>query len=343
MDVNERREMVRAANEAGVRLDGGGDDRPPVYEEDGIVVYRASSVGKLCDRALWLARTGVPTSPTPLVLADAYVTSANNEQLAIDLFVDEYMIDVTDQQMRVEVPVPGTDAVIRGHLDGLGHDKVMERTGVVEVKCINETSWGARGVDLYAGWREQVMLGMRGAETDLCWMVWGKKVDGVVDDVSYSVVEYDRRVVAAVFDKVRRVERAVREGQALVCPEETWGCPYWQLHEDGGDEEVVADTEIAEIAADVDRLAMEQKVLKDEWSKRRDELARLVEERDVGGRLVGGGGWPTFRVTIVTPTRSGWDEEALSRDGVELDKYKVKTEGSPYVKVTRQRDDKEME
>lgn len=330
---------IRRANQTGTRLDGGGDNRPPIYEEKNRVIYRASAAGKLCPRAMWLARTGVDPSPVPERLQQAFVESSNNELLAIDMFTAEYQIAVTDNQAPFEIEVPGTAAVIRGHLDGIGETEFGE-TGIVEIKCIAADSWERRGPHMYPGWYEQIQLQMKGFGKRICWLVFGRKVDGVVDHVSFHVVEYDPRVIGRVFDRVREVEAAYASNNALDCPEEKWGCPYWQLHEGGGPEtEIVEDKVLESLTTNVARLARQVREAEDALKEARKNIkARMETLKLPSSAVVRGAGGAPYKITVVTPTRTAWDDDKLAADGVNLDDYKVKVDGNPYVKVTEQKE-----
>jgi CRISPR/Cas system-associated exonuclease Cas4 (RecB family) len=326
---------IRRLNEIGERLDGGGDNRPSVYTEGDTIIYRSSAIGKLCPRALWLARTGVDPSPTPDTLQKAFVESSNNEQLVLDMFADLHDVELSGLQEAFEIPVPGTNAVIRGHLDARGH--ATGQDGVVEVKSVSVNSWDKRGVNMYPGWLEQVQTQMKGTGTRLCWMVFGKKVDGVVDDIAFNVVEYDPRVIGRVFDQIREVEQAVENSVPLDCPEEKWGCPYWQLHEGTGDEEQVIDDKVLSgLATRIVSLAAQVRdadiALKEARDRVMEQLERLKLPSSV--KVQGSDGRP-LTVTVVTPSRTAWDTEALERDGINLDDYKVKNPGTPYVKIVK--------
>lgn len=330
---------IRRANETGTRLDGGGDNRPPVYQEKNRVIYRASAVGKLCPRALWLARTGVDPSPVPERLQKAFVESSNNELLAIDMFTAEYNIRVHSNQAPFELPVPGTAARIRGHLDGIGESEFGEG-GIVEVKCIAADSWEQRGPHMYPGWYEQIQLQMKGFGKRICWLVFGRKVDGVVDRVTFNVVEYDPRVIGRIYDRVREVECAYSNNNSLDCPEEKWGCPYWQLHEGGGPEiEMVEDKVLETLTTNVARLSRQVREAEDALKQARQSIMERMEKLKLpSSAVVRGAGGAPYKVTVVTPTRTSWDEAALERDGINLDDYKVKADGNPYVKVTEQKE-----
>lgn len=332
--MQDEKARIRRANETGVRLDGGGDNRPPIYTEGDTVVYRSSAVGKLCPRALWLARTGVEPSPIPERLQKAFVESSNNEQLALAMFTDKHEVALSREQEEFEVPVPGTNAVIRGHIDAYGLSVGMR--GVVEVKCISADSWDRRGVYMYPGWMEQIQTQMRGMDVKLCWMVFGKKIDGVVEDVSYTVVEYQPRIIGQVFDAVRQVENAVAEGRALDCPEEKWGCPYWQLHEGTEMTDVVEDRVLAGLATQIVSLSDQIKRADREMRELRDRVMKKLEDLKLPSSIkLKSPDGKVFGVTVVTSSRTLWDDEALDRDGVNLDDYKIRQEGASYVKITK--------
>ena len=333
-NFDELKAQVRGANLRGVRLDGGGDNRPPVYEEDGRWVYRASAVGGMCDRALWLARTGVERSPTPEGLQTAYLESANNEELAIAMFTDEYGVTVDQQQREYEIDVCD-GVVVRGHVDGVGYDTVLGRTGVVEVKCIRVDDWDERSTTMYPSWEPQIQLGMKGLNLPFTWVVYGRKVDGVVDRLSYSVVERRPRVVAEIMRRIRRIEQMVDDSAPPVCDKERWGCPYWTLHEGTGDEEQeIEDRALASLATQIADRAGEIRRAEEQLKRMRKELTdKLIGLKVTGGVIVAPG--VRIKAKVVTPTRKIWDENKLREDGVDLDAYRLVEQGAPYVKVER--------
>lgn len=331
-------EEVRAATAELRRLDGGGDDRPPVYWDPDrqTWVYRASSVGS-CERALWLARTGVEKSPTPLVLMQAFVESANNEDVAIQLYEDTYEVEVEGRQARVEIEV-GDGVVVSGSVDGIGGDSVAGQRGIVEVKCLGDDLWKRRGRDLLDEfyWGDQVQVYMRGAGLKLCWVVWGHKVDGVVDEIDVTVVEYDPRRWAKIRDRVLRVE-AMAKGEIPppVCETEKFGCPYWQLHEGKTDEvPSITDQLLGGMAFRRDALRREQQRIKDEIDTLNEQIDAELNARDVEKVQVYGRGFGTYRVQRVTQTRRTFDKNAAKRDGVDVGKYEKETTSS-YVKVEK--------
>lgn len=329
--------QVRAANQAGTRLDGGGDDRPAVYQrEDGTWVYRASAIGKMCERALYLLRTGQTPSPPPEVLQRAFLTSANNEELAIALFEDKNYVEVEQRQRRVDVEV-GDGVVISGSIDGVGYQSIMDRWGLVEVKCLGPDYWKRRGSELLGelGWDAQIECYLRGLRDEVsgCWVVFGQKIDDVVENTVYIWVTRKPRLWAQIRSKVARVEAAARDGVMPDCPDEQFGCPFFHLHEGGGEvKEVLEDPAIAKLAHRRAEINRQQKALDDE----KQAIGRLLEKElkrlGVESARVTGRGFGRFDLRLRTRTNKRRDWRAMEDDGVDLSKYTTETT-TTYVQV----------
>jgi hypothetical protein len=333
---------ARGANQQGVRLDGGGDDRPPVYQtDDGTWVYRASAVGKLCERALWLARTGVPHSPPPANLQTAFVQSANGESVAIAMAEDRYYMQVEGRQDTIQIEVaPGVE--IRGSIDGYTKADETWLPGLVEVKCIRSEDWSkrGRGVDLYPGWREQVNLYMKGLGYKFGVLVMGRKdTEGVVDDIAYTNYEYDPRIYARIKNKVLAVEKAVAEGVSLGCDDEKWGCPYWQFHEGTQtDVEEIHDQQADTISNQIMRAQATKKETERKIADLKAQLEKWRTDHNVGPTIVVVGKTGKYKVTQVTPSRKVWDDDKLAVDGIDLDAYRTVQQGTPYLLVQPEED-----
>jgi len=340
--IEELQAEARHANKTGVRLDGGGDDRPPVYQtDDGTWVYRASAVGKLCDRALWLARTGVPHSPPPANLQTAFVQSANGEAVAIAMAEDKYDIQVYGTQDTMSIDVQA-GVQIRGSIDGhlKGDETWLE--GLLEVKCIRSEDWAkrGRGIDLYPGWREQVNLYMKGLGYKHGVLVMGRKGDGgVVEDIAYTNYEYDPRVYAVVRNKILRVEQAVADGVNILCDDEKWGCPFWQLHEGTQqDLEEIHDQQADTISAQIIRAQGNKKEAERKITELKAQLDKWRTDHHVGGTVIIVGKTGRYKVTQVTPSKKVWDDDKLAADGIDLDAYRTTQQGNPYLLIQPEED-----
>jgi hypothetical protein len=340
--IEELQAEARHANKTGVRLDGGGDDRPPVYQtDDGTWVYRASAVGKLCDRALWLARTGVPHSPPPANLQTAFVQSANGEMVAIAMAEDKYHMQVDGNQDTITIDIQA-GVQIRGSIDGYTVADETWLPGLVEVKCIRSEDWAkrSRGIDLYPGWREQVNLYMRGLGYKHGVLVMGRKGDdGVVEDIAYTNYEYDPKVYARIKNKILRVEQAVADGINILCDDEKWGCPFWELHEGTQTEVETVDDNVAEtLAVQIVRANSSKKELERKIADLKSQLDMWRHTHNVGSVVVVAGKTGKYRLKLVEPTKKVWDDDLLAKDGIDLDAYRTIQTGTPYLVVTPEED-----
>ena len=322
--VQEMRAAARAAN---AREENPGDHRPNVYREDGTWIYRASAVGG-CPRALWSARMGVERSPISDTLMKAFREGSNSEDIAIQMAREKFFMEITDPQHEYHVDVRDGDevvAVVRGHLDGLGRSSGTDQDGNIEVKMLGPDLWKKSHTARFNAiphWLDQVQMGMRGSGRRLTWMIWGKKdSDGVCEDVSYTVVEYNARHVAQVLARIKENERAVAEGREIECVTEEFGCPYWTLHEgkkgDRPEIEEIQDDRLAKLAELWLRAKGEATGAKKRAEVARDAYLKVAEEMKVGEQSA------RFGDLIVRRTvseRRNIARAALENDGL-LDKY----------------------
>lgn len=213
-----------------------GDHRPNVYQrEDGLWVYRASAVGG-CERALWYARMGLERSPINEKVLVQMREGSRLEGDILAMFSEQYEFKLTHPQHRVDIPVVGTDAVISGAMDAQGHDTMFGRTGPVDAKKLGPDLWKRRGdlPNVMPNWFDQLQCYIHGMGADMGWMVYGESAGTApkqtIEQTTYRVVEADLAVIARLRQKVRRVERAVASKTMPDCLEETFMCPYWQMH-----------------------------------------------------------------------------------------------------------------
>ena len=109
------------------------NDRPLISRVNGAWHFRASACGT-CLRALTAARLGYQETPVPAWLLDAAQRGHECEQ-QYKKFRRGSGIRIVAEQVEVRVPVPGTNALITGHVDGVEIDK---RPYLLEVKSMSE-------------------------------------------------------------------------------------------------------------------------------------------------------------------------------------------------------------
>lgn len=252
------------------------DDRPSVYQEGNRVVYRGSAVGG-CIRALVAARLGYDPLPFDDAAELRMAEGVLHEPVILDQLEQRGWV-VTDQQREVEVVI-GDQLVIRGHIDGIGHQCPGER--VVEVKAMGDDpfkEWLAKRFESNPRYAYQLSTYMAGLDMPGLFVVKNRN-SGVID-----ILEVDEPPIpiAQIKARVARVEAIARSGDFPECDTKmTWGCPYRYLHEEVSLPGMAAvdDAEVDALAAAYDRARAT--VAQAETMKRlaRDRLADVVRDR----------------------------------------------------------------
>jgi len=233
------------------------DHRPDVYRENGLWIFRASSLGN-CEANLIRQALGQTPDSAPKVMQEAWAQGNTNEPIILDKLkpkgwkrVDRMKVEgitggTFDEsgQLCTELKV-GKKAVIRCHPDEvMSCFKTTEESRlagaeigqmrVVEAKALAK-SWK---FDTYyrekCAWQTSVEVATTGLP--LLFVVgWKDDETKIVDDIEYIIPE------APVFSKgqiIARVMRLVRmieaieagEGKLPECDYAMWPCGFWQLH-----------------------------------------------------------------------------------------------------------------
>ena len=220
------------------------DDRPSVYMEDGVAVYRASSLGH-CLRALMAARRGMEPLPFPDFMYDRFEEGNVAEPLIMSRFSDDNPdFTLLESQSQDQIVLNISDnVVVRGHIDGMALDS-NGRSYLVEAKALGP-DWfkkfkkhGFAGLpDAYA-W--QVSIYMLALGTTNAVLVAGQKIDGVIKPESEFHYEWIRKPLFdmdQIFARVMSVENNVESSDWPDCLNE-WLCQYPYLHDEPEFEQV---------------------------------------------------------------------------------------------------------
>lgn len=329
------------------------DDRPSVYQrDDGIWVYRASSVGR-CERQLRYARKLTPDREIMPTLQAAMDISASMEGTAIAEFERQYEVVVANRQQRVEIPVTD-EAVISGSIDGLGTATRMT-DGLVEVKVLSEPlyrQWLKHGFEREPGYETQFhtyVAGLRlmGHQLQGGWMVVGlkdnKDESRALLDLNVKWFDFKPAIAARAKGIVARTEAwaatddridTVVEAECDLSPV----CRYWYMHPKK-DLPEVADAELNKWCAL--RAALKAEIAEDEAAvKELDEkiagALMQLSEADDGSPVVITGSEGRFKVTeVAATTSSAWDTKALEREFPDREDLKVTRKRKGYIKVEK--------
>lgn len=204
------------------------DTRPPVYEEEGITYYRASSIG-MCVRGLVAARLGMPgVAPSEKRQKDM---DAGTQYEPIALTKLQRMgYDVGHRQERFELPV-AEGVEIRGHIDAVATTIGTRGTTsyVVEVKSLAPSTfraWRARHFETFPQWSWQISAAMHA--TGLAGLlVAADRTTGALSCLDMAEPPWNRRHVEL---RVQAVENLAREGDLGPCLE-LFPCSYFYLHD----------------------------------------------------------------------------------------------------------------
>jgi hypothetical protein len=279
------------------------------------------------------------------------------------------------EQVRVELKI-GERIVIGAHLDGIaeclieGNAIGFEQHCVVEVKAFGDGFWKRfkkEGVKGFPGYQWQVSVQMHGTGLPLLFVVGHKGSDGKVFEILTETVLVPPIGKGMFAAKLGRIEKAVALGDAgssgLQCPTPfAFPCPYYPLHDGEQDQiygAVPSGTEQptyaeANEAREVDSLAGQYNETREQIEilevRRKGIVGSLIEKFDkvngdkdvVGGKKERVKKFLGSRFTVsdvVTVRTGGLDEEAMVKEGVNVEKYRKPGSSSRSIRVTERKTD----
>jgi hypothetical protein len=238
-------------------VDHAADHRPDVYREDGLWVFRASSLGN-CEANLIRQALGQTPEPPPAKMLEAFAQGNTNEPIILGKLkakgwkpLDRSVVEAStgatfdeSGQLCTELKV-GTKALIRCHPDEvmqcfktteesrLAGAEVGQRR-VVEAKALAK-SWT---FDTYyrekCAWQTSVEVATTGLP--LLFVVgWKDDETKIVEDIEYIIPEAPvfskGQIIARVMGLVRKIEAIeAGEGKLPECDYAQWPCGFYQLH-----------------------------------------------------------------------------------------------------------------
>jgi len=206
------------------------DNRPSRYEEDGKVVYRASSL-MMCDRMFIALAEFYTPQAHPAWFQEVLDEGTNAEQSIIDMYESKYDRIVSGGQQEVELEV--LDGVfIRGHTDGKTQDNTL-----FEAKKFRESTWGKfmrNGVEAMPWYPWQVSAYMHGLGMEECDFVGGLFKDGQIVDVEVKHLSMPPIPMKGLIKRVAHLEALVNKGKRVddvPCNVQMYPCPFFYLHD----------------------------------------------------------------------------------------------------------------
>lgn len=208
------------------------DDRGAVYTEGDKVIYRASSLGH-CIRALVAERRGLHGAPkeewvhTVMQEGNLHEPDIMARVAATGKF---HLLDKAQEE--IELEIPATCAVVRGHLDGICLDS-HGRSVVVEAKSMSDAAfkrWRKNRFEEYPAyaWQSSVYAYGTGAEQIL--MACKNRNNGELD----LWLTRPEISLEQIIERIQQIEDwAYSSTSYPPCePGEQWRCGFYFLHDD---------------------------------------------------------------------------------------------------------------
>lgn len=266
-----------------------GDDRPNVYVEDGVVIYRASSLGN-CIRSLVASRLEMEPMPHPEFLLKAFDEGNRNEPIILQHLNDNgYTLENTGEgeQLEVEIPI-GTGIKIRCHPDGIGYkDLDVDQRRVIEAKAFGKTLWDKyhkTGIDSFPYYRMQVSIEMAGTGLPCLFVVGLKNVDEgmVCDQFVTTLIEKPPIGIGEIKLKVLQIEKWAKKGELPPCDYDQYPCQFYHLHDEDNDQGGTVVDEDLEVDAILSVYVKGQRLEKQGKELKKpagEELLKIMETR----------------------------------------------------------------
>lgn len=355
-------------------VDHGADHRPDVYREDGLWIFRASSLGN-CEANLVRQALGQTPEPPPANMLAAYAQGNTNEPIILgklkakgwkeldDMVMSGYGFTRDESgQFATELKV-GTKAIVRCHPDTIMqcHKTTEEQRlagvevgqrRVVEAKALAK-SWtfdGAYTKPQYA-WQTSVEVATTGLP--LLFVVgWKDDETKIVDDIEFIVPEapmYSKgQIIARVMRLVKLIE-SIEAGEAKLpeCDYAQWPCGFYQLHntETGvhakaqvpNADEVLPKADAVKLRAVMTNLRADTKLVNAaevRIKEHRAAVQMILERNGIEGAVQQATSKIAYTPESETEKWKPKADEAMRRDGIDVSPYRTVGKKKAYITIT---------
>lgn len=273
-------------------------EQPPVYEDGGVVYYRASALGH-CVRMLALARQGYDALPPPAQMQKVYDAGHEAERQV-------FMKGIVKGLAQHTILLPISDSiVIRGHLDAWTPERIYE------VKSQSPDEFGVlRDSHLWEPYSYQVSVYMHATKLPCTVVRVMRDKDGNISEREEETFDVPPVAMDQIRSRVFKVESlARRDLSGTECEKREWPCPFFYTH-------VGAKEDIREYVEDRDAVILVRQycdaktiaqVAKGRLDKSREAIIDWMGDRD---KVELPEGWRVTRYKVegkeVKYTRSGY-------------------------------------
>lgn len=290
------------------------DERPARYvQDDGLVVYRASSIGG-CPRALLATALGYPGRPWSEWFQEVLDEGTRMESRIESLYELRTGSKTVGQQREFDLPIVA-GVVVRCHVDGeseyavepQGFDGGPGRQAVREFKKLRAGGWSdfqRRGIEMHPHWVWQLAVIQHSTQRSHAGvqLVGGKYNEDfdAIEDVHHFWYPNDQPVLPlkAIKRKVLLIETALLNGvmpQDVACEPKMWPCPFEALHDEQPDKTKLDDLPAADewrtkvmalkaLKARQHEIDNASQAVKLERDRLRDELIEMAARDGVAGQ-----------------------------------------------------------
>lgn len=263
-----------------VEAEDEGDNRPPRYEENGRIIYRASSL-MMCDRVFMALAEAYTPASNPEWFQEVLDEGTAMERPIIERYEEQFDAAVVGGQQVLEMEV--IDGVwIRGHIDG----ERADREGVlIEAKKVRESSWGKfkrQGIEYIVHYPWQLSFYMHAGGYEEAEVVGGMydKDEKAIKDLYVHSITQPPIPWKDIVKRIARLEAMVNSGKRVddvKCNVRQFPCPFFYLH-DADDEEAPP---LRELPDELVEMIGERELIKAQTSelrKKAEELEPRVKE-----------------------------------------------------------------
>lgn len=301
------------------------DNRPNVYWEGKKLIIRASALGRCMGE---LVRTGIGMEPAP---APEDMKRRWAEGVVAEPQILEWLRgqglkvsnDGPDNQLELEISVG--NVVLRCHPDGVavkvGEDSFPEWARVIEAKALRP-SMRAKPFPPY-DWQMSAEMAASGLPG--LWVYGEKGEDGQLTG-KFEIVEQDEPVYSLTNIKKRllAIYKAVCSNTVPECDWKQYPCGFYREEDSACGQKGKADGkhELPELPVPesvVQAYVVAKRVAEDakkDYDEAQKHLKKMLLDGAESGYRIG-----QQLVATKKPGRKSYDYKAMTKDGVELDKY----------------------
>ena len=305
------------------------DNRPPVYEENGIWVYRASFVGNPL-RCLSAARQGYEGLPPPDYLIKA-AEAGDMAEIEVKAKLRNMGYRISGEQNTVEISLyPGT--IVRGHMDAAHCIDPNGEDRILEVKSMSQRvwdEWQKWGFERFTNYAAQITIYMAAQGAQATYAIINRET-GELD--VFNLTEFPTSL-GRIADKIGTAEVGALTGVLPVCDGSAKSpCP-WSFMCDKEEMlfeelESAGERRILEIAEELDRLREVESEVKAEIEAERERLRVALAGREAVKV-------PGFSITNKPRVSKRLNTGRLKKAVGDLSEYYDETTSKPVLTVRR--------